>query len=190
MATQKKDATAKSVSSNTLEILLRKIGRNLADEQVCRFFKIPEEMKVTPCDFFGYSRTGRAILIEAKMYSATERLPIRKEGSKGCGIACHQLQELDDAQKAGAISLFVWQYRDAFTIFYPSTVISIMEVNNTRSVSVSNFVWHHLHNLHQCLKWIIEQISTQNLRQIPLVEWLGAGPPLSLGRSPSLQPKS
>jgi hypothetical protein len=38
--------------ANKLELLLRKAGRELADYQVARIFKVPEEMSQTPCDFF------------------------------------------------------------------------------------------------------------------------------------------
>jgi len=89
--------------SNKLEICLRKAGRELADWQIARFFKVPEEMTQTPCDFFGYTVYGRAILIEAKHVNRP-RLPI------GCspGIQPHQWNELLSANKAGALALVVW----------------------------------------------------------------------------------
>lgn len=89
--------------SNRLEILLRKAGRELADYQVARFFKVPEELTQTPCDFFGYTAIGRAILIEAKMVERTY-LPIGKEP----GLAAHQWCELADANRAGALALICW----------------------------------------------------------------------------------
>jgi hypothetical protein len=92
---------------NKLEILLRKAGRDLADHQVCRFFKVPEEMTATPCDFFGYTSCGRAILIEAKMVQRTS-LPIGNIP----GLSKHQWNELRDANKAGAHALIVWAQGD------------------------------------------------------------------------------
>jgi hypothetical protein len=81
--------------TNALELLLRKAGRELADHQVCRFFKVPEEMQQTPCDFFGYTKIGRAILIEAKWVHRTN-LPINCSP----GLLPHQWNELEAANKA------------------------------------------------------------------------------------------
>lgn len=89
--------------ANRLEILLRKAGRELADHQIARFFKVPEEFAQTPCDFFGYTAIGRAILIEAKMVERTA-LPISAEP----GLSPHQWCELADANRAGALSLICW----------------------------------------------------------------------------------
>jgi len=89
---------------NALELLLRKAGRELSDYQVCRFFKVPEEMQQTPCDFFGYTACGRAILIEAKMISGP-RLDISATSN---GLSIHQWNELEAANKAGALSLICW----------------------------------------------------------------------------------
>ena len=90
--------------SNELETILRKAGRELADYQVARFFKIPEEMQQTPCDFVGYTNIGRAILIEAKMVQRTS-LPISDNSN---GISIHQWNELEAANKAGALALLCW----------------------------------------------------------------------------------
>jgi hypothetical protein len=89
--------------SNKLEILLRRAGRELADYQVARFFKVPEELAQTPCDFFGYTVIGRAILIEAKMVERPS-LPIGNDP----GLQPHQWNELADANRAGALSLVCW----------------------------------------------------------------------------------
>jgi hypothetical protein len=94
--------------SNALELLLRKAGRELADYQVCRFFKVPEEMQQTPCDFFGYTACGRAILIEAKMVNR-ESLPINDSSN---GLSIHQWNELEAANKAGALALLCWARGD------------------------------------------------------------------------------
>ena len=89
--------------SNKLETLIRKAGRELADYQVARIFKVPEELAQTPCDFFGYRRDGKAILIEAKMVNR-DSLPI---GTKP-GLLAHQFYELDAANRANAIALVCW----------------------------------------------------------------------------------
>jgi penicillin-binding protein-related factor A (putative recombinase) len=82
---------------------LRKAGRDLADYNVCRFWKFPEEMMRTPCDFMGFTNTGRAILIEAKEVDRTA-LSIHNPP----GLAPHQFTALKEANNAGAISLVCW----------------------------------------------------------------------------------
>lgn len=89
---------------NSLERLIRIAGRQLADRQIARLFKVPEDMSQTPCDFFGYTAAGRAILCEAKKVRSTSL----KIGSKP-GLAPHQWAELDDANRANAIALIAWQ---------------------------------------------------------------------------------
>ena len=91
--------------TNKLESLLRLVGRELANYQVCRFHKIPEEMQQTPCDFMGFTVTGRAILIEAKMVRRTS-LPI----GMSPGLSKHQWNSLGEANRAGAIALIVWAH--------------------------------------------------------------------------------
>lgn len=93
--------------ANKLELLLRRAGRELADHQVARFFKVPEELSQTPCDFFGYTAIGRAILIEAKMVERTS-LPI----GDSPGLQPHQWNELADANRAGALALICWARGD------------------------------------------------------------------------------
>lgn len=89
--------------SNKLETLMRKCGRILRDQQIATLFKVPEEMQQTPCDFFGYTRSGRAILVECKMVKRTA-LPIGNDP----GLQPHQWCELEDAHRAGALSLIAW----------------------------------------------------------------------------------
>lgn len=86
-----------------LEKLLRHTGRVLADHQVAYLFKVPEEMSATPCDFFGYTKDGQAILIEAKEVKRTS-LAI---GSPP-GMRPHQWNALRDAGRAGCIALICW----------------------------------------------------------------------------------
>lgn len=94
--------------ANALEALVRKAGRELMDYQVARIFKVPEEMTQTPCDFFGYTVSGRAILIECKMVERTS-LPIN---DKSNGLSIHQWNELVDAEKAGCLALICWAQKD------------------------------------------------------------------------------
>ncbi len=95
------------MAKNLLEHLLRKAGRELADLQIARLFKVPEEMQKTPCDFFGYTVTGRAILIEAKMVTDTS---LRINGTPG--LAPHQYIALREANKAGCLALLCWAQED------------------------------------------------------------------------------
>lgn len=69
-------------------------------------------MAQTPCDFFGYTACGRAILIEAKMVDRPS-LPIRDRP----GLEAHQWNELDDANRAGALALICWARRGIVKTF-------------------------------------------------------------------------
>lgn len=97
---------------DSLEKLIKQAGIDLANEQVARLFKVPESMEQTPCDFFGYTKTGRAILVEAKRVKAASL----KIGGKP-GMQPHQWAELDDANRANAIALIAWQNGDAIAVF-------------------------------------------------------------------------
>lgn len=90
-----------------LEKLLRHTGRMLAEHQVAYLFKVPEEFRATPCDFFGYTAKGRAILIEAKEVNRPS-LPIGKDP----GLKPHQWNALMDAYRAECISLICWYRQD------------------------------------------------------------------------------
>ncbi len=91
-----------------LEALLRHTGRILAEHQIAYLFKVPEEFTTTPCDFFGYTSTGRAILIEAKEVQRAS-LPI---GVKP-GLLPHQWNALCDANRANCIALICWMRKGA-----------------------------------------------------------------------------
>lgn len=86
-----------------LEALLREAGRRLAEWQTAFIFKVPEEWSATPCDFFGHTAEGRAILIEAKQV-ARGSLPI----CNSPGLATHQWNALCDANRANCIALICW----------------------------------------------------------------------------------
>ena len=96
------------VTTNLLESLLRKAGFELAHHQVARFWKIPEALQQTPCDFMGFTNTGRAILIEAKQVQGTS-LSI---GKRTNGLQPHQYLALKEANKAGALAFVLWANGD------------------------------------------------------------------------------
>lgn len=98
--------------TNQLETMMRKVGRDLRDQQQAWLFKVPEEMQQTPCDFFGYTRQGRAILLECKQVKGTAL----KVGGQP-GLSGHQWVELEDAHRAGAISLIVWACHEMVAVF-------------------------------------------------------------------------
>lgn len=96
---------------NKLESMIRKAARALEDRQLAMIWKVPEEMQQTPCDFFGFTSQGRAILIEAKMVNRP-RLPV----GKSPGLLPHQWHALRSAHRAGALSFIIWMMGDLFSI--------------------------------------------------------------------------
>ncbi len=86
-----------------LEALIRHTGRMLADAQIAYLFKVPEAFTTTPCDFFGFTKDGRAILIECKEVLRFS-LPI----GSAPGLAPHQWNALRDAGRANCIALICW----------------------------------------------------------------------------------
>lgn len=107
---------------NKLELVLRKAGRELADYQVARFWKFPEEMQQTPCDFMGFTAHGRVILIEAKMVNRVS-LPI---GSSP-GLLPHQFNALDAANRADGMSLVCWARGDTCAVLSFDQVLALSE---------------------------------------------------------------
>lgn len=107
------------VVSNKLESLIRFTGQRLREHQVAHIFKVPEELQQTPVDFFGYTASGRAILIEAKMVNRAS-LPI------GCsnGLQPHQWNELLDANRANCIALLAWMRKDIVSVVDVDQVIA------------------------------------------------------------------
>ena len=92
---------------NKLEQALCKTAEFLAVKQVARIFKVPENWQQTPCDFFGYTSKGKAILIEAKMVDRPS-LPI----GKAPGLKPHQWNALLEGARAGCLALICWQRGD------------------------------------------------------------------------------
>ena len=95
------------VSKQSLEGLLREVGWRLAEYEVARIYKIPEEFHTTPCDFMGFTAGGRAILIEAKQVQRMS-LPIGTSN----GLQVHQWNALEEASRANCISLICWANGD------------------------------------------------------------------------------
>jgi hypothetical protein len=93
--------------TNQLEIDVRAFGRDLYNDHLAYLFKVPEEMQQTPCDFFGWTPLGRAILIECKQVRRP-RLPI---GSSN-GLQAHQWNALELAFRCGAYSYLIWRNGD------------------------------------------------------------------------------
>jgi len=91
------------VAGNKLELLLRKAGRELADYQVARFWKFPDEMQQTPCDFMGFTAHGRVVMIEAKLVNRMS-LPINKSP----GLLPHQFNALEACNRADGLALVCW----------------------------------------------------------------------------------
>lgn len=106
---------------NSLELLLRKAESYLRWRQICTYWKIPTDLRLTknsavfgaqsPCDFIGHTTDGRALLIEAKMCQRPS-LPVPNSG----GIKGHQWMALRDAHRAGAVALIVWQRGDKISV--------------------------------------------------------------------------
>ncbi len=70
----------------------------------------------TGSDFFGVTSSGRAVLVEAKSLQRP-RLPLGI--TKGSGVNRHQLLELIDWHRAGALALIVWECGDNVAVFDP-----------------------------------------------------------------------
>jgi penicillin-binding protein-related factor A (putative recombinase) len=114
--------------TNALEMHVRKVAWALHDHQLARLYKIPNDIKVnegvivhgeqTPCDFIGFTVTGRAILVECKMFQQPS-LPV---GAKG--LKAHQLKALTECHKAGGIGLLVWQRGDELAVIDPDQVMA------------------------------------------------------------------
>lgn len=97
--------------SNKLELDVRKAMRQLYDEQLAFVFKVPEAMEQTPCDFFGFTRRGVAVLLECKQVKRAS-LPT----SESPGLAPHQWTALKQGAACGAIAAVVWQRGPSVTV--------------------------------------------------------------------------
>lgn len=102
--------------TNKLELEARAFFRQLYNEQLAFIFKVPEELQQTPCDFFGFNRLGRAILIECKQVNR-KKLPIGTSN----GLQAHQWTALRQAHECGALSYLLWR-RGEDTVCLPWSV--------------------------------------------------------------------
>lgn len=100
---------------NALESTIKKAAKLLAERQLARIYKVPEDFIQTPCDFFGYTAMGRAILIEAKMRE-------RPSLSIGSDLKPHQWMAMKEALEAGCISLIAWQKGEEIALISPYIV--------------------------------------------------------------------
>lgn len=111
------------MTKNALEALIKHAGRMLEEHQVARIFKVPEDMVGTPCDFFGYTTAGRAIMIEAKFVSSRSALPI----GESPGLAKHQWNELGDANRANVLALIAWRHKKEVAIISMDMAIALSD---------------------------------------------------------------
>jgi hypothetical protein len=100
--------------TNQLELEVREFSRTIYNESAAFLFKVPEELQQTPVDFFGFTRAGRAVLIECKQVRRTS-LPV---GDGTNGLQGHQWNALELAHRCGAVALLVWR-RGADTLVLP-----------------------------------------------------------------------
>lgn len=116
---------------NPLEKHVKKIARVLHDRQLLRLYKIPNDMKIAgdqliygeqqPCDFFGFTAAGRAILLECKMTSRPS-LALQKPG-----LRPHQLRALLEAHRAEALGLVAWMFHAEIAVIDIAQVIAYSE---------------------------------------------------------------
>lgn len=111
---------------NYLELRVQRVADTMHDHQVARLFKIPNDIRLadgevvhgaqTPCDFLGWTITGRAMAIECKMFKQPS-LPV---GDKG--LKAHQLIAISECHNAGGIGLLVWQHEEIIAVIDPSQI--------------------------------------------------------------------
>lgn len=100
---------------NALETHVKQIAAELHALQVCRLYRLSNDLKVAgdqliyadqqPCDFFGFTASGRAILVECKI-TAKPTLAV----SSKSGLRAHQLRALLEVHRANGLGLLVWQH--------------------------------------------------------------------------------
>lgn len=110
-------------TGRALERDVRAAAVALYNAQIAYIFKCPEEMQQTPCDFFGFTRAGRAILIECK----TVNRPNLPMGSSP-GLMPHQIRALKQASQCEAISIVIWR-RGSETAVFEWGEVAIASVN-------------------------------------------------------------
>lgn len=98
---------------------MREVARHLYDAQVAHLFKVPEEWTQTPCDFFGHTAHGRAIMMECKQVNRTS-LPIHDAP----GLAPHQWLHLRQGAACGVHAFIIWRRRQETAVLkIPAAVL-------------------------------------------------------------------
>lgn len=110
---------------NALESTIKGAAKLLADRQLARIYKVPEDFIQTPCDFFGFTIMGRAIMIEAKMRD-------KPSLSIGSDLKPHQWMAMKEALKAGCISVIAWQRGNEIALVSPYIVNSLTKTDVPR----------------------------------------------------------
>lgn len=105
--------------ANWLEANVRAVAERLRAKQLARIWKIPDDLMSqvpTPADFFGYTRTARAILIECKIRNES-----RLELGRG-GLKPHQRRALDELNRANGVALLLWGQADEIAVLDPDMI--------------------------------------------------------------------
>lgn len=107
---------------NQLESAVKEAAKTLHCQGCCTLFKIPEEMRQTPCDFVGYDRYGRIIMVECKILN-------RKSLPCGGGSGCkpHQLGALLQCHRAGGHAFLLWSRGAEVALLPMGAVESMLE---------------------------------------------------------------
>lgn len=113
-----------------LERSLRRAGNDLANRQVARFWKVPEDMSQTPCDFMGFTVHGRVVMIEAKQV-ARSSLPI----ANSPGLQKHQFGALQECWRAGGIAIVAWAHRGMVAVLPFETVMRLSIQQSRMSIA-------------------------------------------------------
>lgn len=111
---------------NYLELRVQRVADTMHDHQIARLFKIPNDIKIIdgevihrdqmPCDFLGWTISGRAIAVECKMFKKPS-LPVGEKGLKA-----HQLMAISECHSAGGIGLLVWLHGEEIAVLDPEQI--------------------------------------------------------------------
>ena len=115
---------------NRLEKLVRKVAKNLRDQQKAKLWKMPNDLRITssglltfgdqtPVDFVGHNNQGRAVLIECKDYISPS-LALGKGGLKP-----HQWMAMQECHDVGGIAILLWSHYE---------LIAAMDMDMIRSL--------------------------------------------------------
>lgn len=136
--------------TNRLETIVRRVGRELEDQQRAKFWKLPNDLRITssgeavwgekgPADFFGHTISGRAVFIECKdIKGATLSMGTR-------GIKAHQWIALAELTRCGGIGLVIWAHHEEVAVLGTDLVYSL--ARGRKSVSWKAIPPEHKHEL-------------------------------------------